>query len=170
MNLLLCKCGCGQQVTYYKYKQRRFVKGHHSRGIINPNYKNGISDKGEYIKIWSPNHPYKDVNNYVYEHRLIMEQYLGRYLDPKEEIHHINGNKKDNRIENLQLLSKSEHTKYEMTGHNYNKKDMSDRLCNKCGNKTFINKKGYENWYIDESGYECVNCHYREKKLNNQLR
>lgn len=40
-----------------------------------------------------------------------MEQYLGRKLDRYEVVHHINGNKRDNRIENLQLMSLSEHTR-----------------------------------------------------------
>ena len=45
------------------------------------------------------------------EHRLIMEQYLGRKLTRKEVVHHINGDKSDNRIENLQLMTLSEHSK-----------------------------------------------------------
>ena len=45
------------------------------------------------------------------EHRYIMEQYLGRELNKDEIVHHINRNKADNRIENLQVMSRSEHIK-----------------------------------------------------------
>jgi len=47
----------------------------------------------------------------VYEHRYIMEQHIGRKIEKGEHVHHINGNPKDNRIENLQVLTASEHSK-----------------------------------------------------------
>lgn len=66
-----------------------------------------------YVMIYNPKHPFAIMGKkYVMEHRLITEQQLGRYLSPREVVHHINGNPADNRIENLQLCVNSiEHVK-----------------------------------------------------------
>jgi len=64
---------------------------------------------GGYVKLYSPNHPKADNDGYVLEHRLVMESSIGRYLDTSEIVHHRNGIKKDNRIENLTIVSKKHH-------------------------------------------------------------
>lgn len=81
-----------------------------------------ISPQG-YVYVWAPDHP-NNSHNYVALHRLIVEHYIGRYLTTDEVVHHKNKDKSDNRIENLEVLSQSEHTKrhcYEMLNKRNNK-------------------------------------------------
>lgn len=78
---------------------RRVAEGRHNT------YKGGrTKDKHGYILISKPNHPYKNATGYVREHRLVMEKHISRYLKPNEKVHHINGIKYDNRIENLTIV------------------------------------------------------------------
>ena len=83
-------------------------------GIIgekNVNWGGGRTKAKGYILVYEPNHPYSGKRNRIFEHRLIMEKKIGRYLYSYEVVHHINGIKDDNRIENLKLLPSNEHNK-----------------------------------------------------------
>jgi hypothetical protein len=81
-------------------------------GVNSPNWRGGrFIGAGGYVRVNKRGHPYAHKQNQtVLEHRLVMEQKLGRYLYPNENVHHINGNKADNRIENLELWVKSQPT------------------------------------------------------------
>lgn len=68
-----------------------------------------IKDKFGYILIWKPEHPNAKIGGYIHEHRLVMSERLRRPLKSYEYIHHKNGIKDDNRLENLELLIQKVH-------------------------------------------------------------
>lgn len=119
----LCLCGCGQKTPIAKLSNKRrgqvkdrpikYVHGHHRRGRTGqnaPGWKGGrISDGRGYVKILIPDHPEADRDGYVREHRYVWEIANARRLNPGEVVHHINGIKNDNRIENLVMLTRGEH-------------------------------------------------------------
>lgn len=79
-----------------------------------PNWNGGksITTKGYIIRL-KRDHPLASKRGYVYEHRLIVEKEIGRYLHTFEVVHHINHIKTDNRRSNLTMMVKREHDKIE---------------------------------------------------------
>ena len=67
-----------------------------------------------YMLAYAPCHPHAHKDGYVMLHTVIMERAIGRYLMDDEVVHHINHNRADNRIENLQLMKKKDHCRMHM--------------------------------------------------------
>lgn len=115
---MMTTCGhCGKEIQRARWQIKRSVRVFcstncrlsHSRtlvGSLNCKWIGGISVKSGRAKIYNPGHPHCVSANYVHRYRLVIEKHIGRYLLPSEVVHHINGNKLDDRIENLALMSK----------------------------------------------------------------
>lgn len=91
-----------------------------NRGRGNPLFKGDRIIHCGYYWVYATNHPFAIMDGRIREHRLVAEQFLlteensieidgVRYLKPEYDVHHINQNKLDNRVENLMVLTRSEH-------------------------------------------------------------
>lgn len=77
-------------------------------GSLDTTRGGGTLNNQGYRMLYKPGHPMAGVTGALMEHRLVMANHLGRMLRPEENVHHINGDRDDNRIENLELWSKSQ--------------------------------------------------------------
>lgn len=100
----------------------------------NPNWKGGRTRASNgYVLVKAPEHPDADVRGYVYEHRLVLEQKLGRPLASGEIAHHLNGVKNDNRPENLQSArSRLAHGEHHRWRHPERRRDGQENRSMDC--------------------------------------
>ena len=169
-----CGCGCGELIPdYNKYVQNhsgrvtlrkfRFTSQPRpeKRGANNPLWKGGKTLLDGYVRIRIPDHP-AACNGYVSEHRYVMEQHLGRPLTKDEDVHHINGIKTDNRIENLRLIL---HSKHSILSNNWRTERTKGRHCIICNTDKSISPHRKRTCWLTHpiSGerWMCWNCYKR---------
>ena len=144
---------------------QRFAFNHKNIGKFGknaPGYKTGIIEdkKRGYATIIRRHHPYRDKNNRVYLHRYLKELDLGYYITREYDVHHINGDKRDNRPENLEVLLRGDHTRQ----HNP-VIDMTGRTCLSCGIKYEERlESNKRQWYEYKNGFICSACNIKEKR------
>lgn len=85
--------------------------------------------KGDYDYAKCPSHPNATKNGYVLYHRVVVENFIGRLLTKDEVVHHKDGNKHNNSIDNLDVLTSSEHAKL----HCKTGRAMVSLTCPMCG-------------------------------------
>lgn len=84
------------------------------KGPDSPNWKGGTYKHSDgYIYEYAPDHP-NNYKGYVLQHRLRMEEHLGRYLEPHEIVHHKDEDKAHNEISNLELTTAKLHGKHHL--------------------------------------------------------
>lgn len=115
----LCLCGCGQktqkadrnlrQEGIMKGQHRKYCRWHHSKVV--GNFKNMQFKHKGYVYLYFPDHPFPTQGVYIKRARLVMEKILGRYLMSSEIVHHKNKIRDDDRPENLEVMTLSEHNR-----------------------------------------------------------
>lgn len=98
----MVECACGEPM---QPTSRTCKSCQSTSGSSNGNWKGGKTyHKSGYVMRRVPGHPRaRPRSPYVFEHVLVMEESLGRLLRADESVHHLNGVKDDNRLENLEL-------------------------------------------------------------------
>ena len=105
----MTKQGIPIKRTGYKAPRTKQVDS----GAKHHNWRGGTYSANGYIFEYAPSHPEaKSRKGYVLQHRLIMERHMGRKLNQNELVHHKNGDTKDNRIGNLEVMSRPGHVRH----------------------------------------------------------
>ncbi len=162
----LCRCECGKEKIVCT--QNLIRGGTKSCGCLrlrngkdSAHWKGGTTKHQRgYVLMFQPEHPHCDAHGYVFEHRLVMEQRLGRLLKKEEVVHHINGILNDNRNENLELFSsQAEHIKHHGTING------SNSLCKKVRGKglsiSTVRNRMMRGWSLERALNTMPDLHFK---------
>lgn len=125
-------------------------------------------NKAGYVLLCIHDHPNSDRNGYVFEHRVMVEMFCGRFLRLGEDVHHKNEIKHDNRIENLELISHSEHTILHNLG-SVQSEDARRKMSDKA-KKRFSNKKNHPFYKdVDDELIEMIKDGKKPTEISKKL-
>ena len=147
-----CACRCGTLIPSRALNgEKQFYAHGHNRHV----FGKPVNDGGGYKAVLCHGHPFADKDGYVRLHRIILESYWfikykrPFFILPYFAVHHINGNKDDNRPENLMMIEKREHTRI----HKFDP-TIDDRICKRCNRGQVRGRM----WKKLMDGYLCANC------------
>ena len=143
------------------------------RGEKNPSYgkfgeqslswKGGKTKRHGYVFIMKREHPFCNRYGYVQEHRVVYEEYHKCCLLSWVDVHHKDGIKDNNTIENLQILPHGEHSRISRTKH------TPDLRCLICNGEAYIRPSGTPDWRFINGLRICPKCYARDKRRRKKI-
>lgn len=172
---MFCECGCGKLAPicphtnkrrgYVKGQPLHFIKGHWVKtrtGETALRWQGGkVRNVNGYVQSVAHGHPRATPGGYVYEHVLIAEKAVGRFLAEPIQVHHVNLIRDDNRKSNLVVC---EDEPYHKLLH------ARTRALKNCGNAHFRSCKYCHGWEAPELLYGSGENRYHSKCKNERGR
>jgi len=161
-----CWCGCGQPTLLAITTRRgvgrgephRFLPGHAPRGTDHHAWAGDTRPHMlGYIYRRVVGHPSADRFGWILEHRLVLEEKIGRPLTSEDICHHIDGNKTNNHPDNLTVLDRAQHARLHSTAPQWSRNYL---CCVRCGSTS---KK-------HQAHGLCSSCHMKQRTLDAKSR